>query len=327
MTVAIPPLADQPRLVFFHSSLSGHCRRVEGFLAQVLQRRRNHGTFNVVLLPKRSPDRSKVRIRRLKPRVVVENKAVARPAATGLPGSRAFWRPPVYQAATARCHHRAVAEVSSRALFPRRRASPRPVRSSLPLATLPDDLAGGGRRPACRTGRLKLARDRGSPVGVARCRRPSRHGRGVERASRNAPAARQLLHRRGDHDAPEERFRPVPCVCTCDARRRQGSPDRPSWIIPSICRVPLHRVRLVDVLDELLLQLSHCVQPPHRELTELAAEQGRPPEVGAVLGFELVDEEPQRVVQLPPAHFERQAGNVRKLRRPARAVNAFHASE
>jgi len=48
MTVVIPPLAEQPRLVFFHSSLSGHCRRVEGFLAQVLQRRRNHGTFDVV---------------------------------------------------------------------------------------------------------------------------------------------------------------------------------------------------------------------------------------------------------------------------------------
>jgi thioredoxin-like negative regulator of GroEL len=37
----------QPGLVFFHSSLSGHCRRVEGFLAQVLQRRRNHGTFRL----------------------------------------------------------------------------------------------------------------------------------------------------------------------------------------------------------------------------------------------------------------------------------------
>ena len=37
----------KPRLVFFHSSSSGHCRRVEGFLAQVLQRRRNHGTFRL----------------------------------------------------------------------------------------------------------------------------------------------------------------------------------------------------------------------------------------------------------------------------------------
>jgi thioredoxin-like negative regulator of GroEL len=47
MAVAIP-LEEQPRLVFFHSTLSGQCRRVEGFLAQVLQRRRNHGTFRVV---------------------------------------------------------------------------------------------------------------------------------------------------------------------------------------------------------------------------------------------------------------------------------------
>ena len=49
MAVATPALEQQqPRLVFFHSALSGHCRRVEGFLAQVLQRRRNHGTFHVV---------------------------------------------------------------------------------------------------------------------------------------------------------------------------------------------------------------------------------------------------------------------------------------
>ncbi len=39
----------KPRLVFFHSRLCGKCRRVEGFIAQVLQRRHNHGTF--VLLP------------------------------------------------------------------------------------------------------------------------------------------------------------------------------------------------------------------------------------------------------------------------------------
>jgi len=39
----------KPRLVFFYSRLCGKCRRVEGFMAQVLQRRRNHGTF--VLLP------------------------------------------------------------------------------------------------------------------------------------------------------------------------------------------------------------------------------------------------------------------------------------
>jgi thioredoxin-like negative regulator of GroEL len=37
--------APMPRLVFFHSRRSGRCRRVEGFLAQVLQRRQNHETF------------------------------------------------------------------------------------------------------------------------------------------------------------------------------------------------------------------------------------------------------------------------------------------
>ena len=36
-----------PGLVFFYSSSSGRCRRVEGFLAQVLQRRRNHETFRM----------------------------------------------------------------------------------------------------------------------------------------------------------------------------------------------------------------------------------------------------------------------------------------
>jgi thioredoxin-like negative regulator of GroEL len=48
MAVAASPLVQQPRLLFFHSTVSGQCRRVEGFLAQVLQRRRNHGTFRVV---------------------------------------------------------------------------------------------------------------------------------------------------------------------------------------------------------------------------------------------------------------------------------------
>jgi thioredoxin-like negative regulator of GroEL len=35
----------KPTLVFFYSPRSGSSRRVEGFLAQVLQRRRNHDTF------------------------------------------------------------------------------------------------------------------------------------------------------------------------------------------------------------------------------------------------------------------------------------------
>jgi thioredoxin family protein len=41
------PSLEKPRLLFFYSRRSGHCRRVEGFLAQVLQRRQNHETFVV----------------------------------------------------------------------------------------------------------------------------------------------------------------------------------------------------------------------------------------------------------------------------------------
>ena len=39
--------AEKPGLLFFYSTRSGQSRRVEGFLAQVLQRRGNHSTFQV----------------------------------------------------------------------------------------------------------------------------------------------------------------------------------------------------------------------------------------------------------------------------------------
>ena len=39
--------APAPRLLVFHSRVSGRCRRVDGFLAQVLQRRANHATFEL----------------------------------------------------------------------------------------------------------------------------------------------------------------------------------------------------------------------------------------------------------------------------------------
>jgi len=79
MTVAIPPLGKQPRLVFFHSTLSGNCRRVEGFLAQVLQRRRNHGTFTVVRVAEEErPDLlDRFKIDTVPTLVVVEGKSVA----------------------------------------------------------------------------------------------------------------------------------------------------------------------------------------------------------------------------------------------------------
>ena len=72
-------LADeQPRLVFFHSSVSGHCRRVEGFLAQVLQRRRNHGTFKVLHVAEEDrPDLlERFAIATVPTLVVVEGKSV-----------------------------------------------------------------------------------------------------------------------------------------------------------------------------------------------------------------------------------------------------------
>ena len=78
MSVAEATLAELPRLVFFHSALSGNCRRVEGFLAQVLQRRRNHGTFNVVRLAEEErPDLlERFKIETVPTLVVVEHKAV-----------------------------------------------------------------------------------------------------------------------------------------------------------------------------------------------------------------------------------------------------------
>ena len=70
--------SSQPRLVFFHSALSGHCRRVEGFLAQVLQRRRNHDTFRLYRVEETSPPDLVERfgVDKVPTLVVVEGKAV-----------------------------------------------------------------------------------------------------------------------------------------------------------------------------------------------------------------------------------------------------------
>jgi thioredoxin-like negative regulator of GroEL len=46
--MALAKTAPRPSLVFFQSEASGRCRRVEGFLAQVLQRRSNHDTFDIL---------------------------------------------------------------------------------------------------------------------------------------------------------------------------------------------------------------------------------------------------------------------------------------
>jgi thioredoxin-like negative regulator of GroEL len=77
MTVVTQALR-QPRLIFFHSTLSGNCRRVEGFLAQVLQRRRNHGTFTLLRVAEEErPDLLEhFKIQTLPTLVVVEGKSV-----------------------------------------------------------------------------------------------------------------------------------------------------------------------------------------------------------------------------------------------------------
>jgi thioredoxin-like negative regulator of GroEL len=79
MAVATSALERPLRLVFFHSKLSGNCRRVEGFLAQVLQRRRNHGTFNVVeVAEEERPDLlERFNVDALPTLVVVEGSTVA----------------------------------------------------------------------------------------------------------------------------------------------------------------------------------------------------------------------------------------------------------
>ena len=45
---AAPRKTERPRLVFFHARNSGRSRRVEGYLSQVLQRRRNHDSFHLL---------------------------------------------------------------------------------------------------------------------------------------------------------------------------------------------------------------------------------------------------------------------------------------
>ena len=79
MAVAAPPLEQQLRLVFFHSAQSGHCRRVEGFLAQVLQRRHNHGTFKLVpVAEEERPDLlERFKVETIPTLVVVEGNTVA----------------------------------------------------------------------------------------------------------------------------------------------------------------------------------------------------------------------------------------------------------
>lgn len=68
--------ATKPKLVFFYSSRSGRCRRVEGYIAQVLQHRHNHETFDLVrvCVDKRPDLAQKFRIEWVPTLCVVENR-------------------------------------------------------------------------------------------------------------------------------------------------------------------------------------------------------------------------------------------------------------
>lgn len=72
--------ASRPRLVFFYSPTSGHCRRVEGFLAQALQRRQNHDTFELVRVnADRRPDlATRFQVSELPTLVVIEGRRTVR---------------------------------------------------------------------------------------------------------------------------------------------------------------------------------------------------------------------------------------------------------
>jgi thioredoxin-like negative regulator of GroEL len=70
----------KPRLVFFYSPTSGRCRRSEGHLAQALQRRSNHDTFEMVRVNVDTrPDLAqRFQVNELPTFVIVEGRRVAR---------------------------------------------------------------------------------------------------------------------------------------------------------------------------------------------------------------------------------------------------------
>ena len=69
---------SKPVLIVFTSTKEGRSRRAEGFLAQVLQRRRNHDTFNVRFVAREErPDLlERFRVEETPTFVVVEDRKV-----------------------------------------------------------------------------------------------------------------------------------------------------------------------------------------------------------------------------------------------------------
>ena len=73
--VAVEP---KPLLLFFTSKTDGRCRRAEGYLAQVLQRRRNHQTFQIRFVAQEEQPEliERFRILKMPTILVVDRKAV-----------------------------------------------------------------------------------------------------------------------------------------------------------------------------------------------------------------------------------------------------------
>jgi hypothetical protein len=90
-------VAARPKLVFVHSQRSGRSRRVEGYLAQVLQRRHNHETFDIVWVDAETQERlvEKLGVGEPPALLVVEERRVrARlPKPGGCESIRAFLEP------------------------------------------------------------------------------------------------------------------------------------------------------------------------------------------------------------------------------------------
>jgi thioredoxin-like negative regulator of GroEL len=78
VTDVLESAATKPQLIFFYSARDGRARRVEGYLAQVLQRRQNHDTFDVrrVDVDSRSDLAARFRINGDPALIVVSDKVV-----------------------------------------------------------------------------------------------------------------------------------------------------------------------------------------------------------------------------------------------------------
>lgn len=77
-TAASTSAPPKPALLFFFDPRSGRSRRVDGFLAQVLQHRRNHDTFRLyrIDITQHTDLATKFKVGTVPTLVVVENKQV-----------------------------------------------------------------------------------------------------------------------------------------------------------------------------------------------------------------------------------------------------------